>query len=336
MAYCFTMERSIRWGILGPGKIAHKFAAAFERVPTAKLYAVASRDAFRGKEFAEKFGIGKIYTRYEDLADDPDIDIIYVATPHPFHHAQSLLCLNKKKAVLCEKPLTMSYQSAREMVSTARVQNAFLMEGMWSRFFPSMIKTEALVREGTIGEIRFIRADFGFASVYDPAGRVFDLRLGGGAQLDVGVYPLFLVLLLLGKPDKIQAITHRLPTGADETTAVQFHFNNGSLAHILSSVAIDTPKQAEIIGTSGTITLHAPWHKSQALTLTRNSGKPKKFDFPYSGFGFEFELREVTNQLIQGNKECEGMSLNFSLMMADAADEILRQCGVVYPMGQVR
>jgi predicted dehydrogenase len=325
------MEIPIRWAILGPGKIAHKFAEAFENVPHAKLYAIASRDETRGKEFAEKYDVPKIYNRYEDLVTDPDVDIVYIATPHPFHQAQTLLCLNHKKAVLCEKPLTTSYVKAHEMVTAARSNDTFLMEGMWSRFFPATVKALELVKANAIGEVKFLRADFGFASAFNPDGRVFNLQLGGGAQLDVGVYPMFLALLLLGKPEKIQAMAQRSVTGADETTSVQFHFERGGIAHILSSIAADTPKQAEIIGTTGTITMHTPWHKSQQVTIRRNDAGTETFDLPYSGIGFAFELQEVTNCIAGGKKECALMSLDFSLMMAEVADEILKQCGVVYP-----
>ena len=325
------MKRTINWAILGPGKIAHKFADAFRSVPDAKLYAIASRDAARGKEFAGKFKVPKIYDRYEALVADPDVDIIYIATPHPFHYAQTLLCLNHKKAVLCEKPLTMNHKNASEMVSLARSKGTFLMEGMWSRFFPATIKTLELIRAGVIGEIKFLRADFGFVAPYNPEGRVFNLKLGGGAQLDVGVYPMFLALLILGKPEKIQALAQRALTGADETTSAQFYFKNGSIAHIMSSVAADTPKQAEIIGTLGTIVMHTPWHKSQAITIKKNTGETEPIDLPYSGIGFEFQLAHATACMQNGLKESSLMPHDLSLWMAGTADEILSQGGIVYP-----
>ena len=325
------MKRSINWAILGPGKIAHKFADAFRSVPDAKLYAIASRDTARGKEFAAKFKVPKTYDTYEALVADPGVDIVYIATPHPFHYEQTLLCLNHKKAVLCEKPLTMSLGNASEMISLARSNGTFLMEAMWSRFFPATIKTLELIRAGAIGEIKFLHADFGFAAPYNPEGRVFNLKLGGGAQLDVGVYPMFLALLIFGKPEKIQALAHRAPTGADETTSAQFYFKNGSIAQIMSSVVADTPKQAEIIGTQGTLVIHSPWHKSQAITVTKNKGEQKTFDFPYPGIGFEFQLAHATLCIQDGLQESTLMPHALSLWMAGAADDILNQCGVVYP-----
>jgi predicted dehydrogenase len=328
------MNRPTHWAILGPGKIAHKFADAFRSVPEAKLYAIASREEARGKEFAGKFQVPKIHSTYDALVADPGVDIIYIATPHPFHYTQTLLCLNHKKAVLCEKPLTMNFRNASEMVSLARSKDTFLMEGMWSRFFPATIKTVELVRAGAIGEIKFLRADFGFVAPYDPDGRVFNLQLGGGAQLDVGVYPMFLALLLLGKPERIQALAQRALTGADETTSVQFYFRNGSIAHILSSVVADTAKQAEIIGTLGTIVMHTPWHKSQTITIKKNTGESETIDLPYPGLGFEFQLAHATACMQNGLRESSLMPHELSLWMAEAADEILRQCGIVYPVNK--
>jgi predicted dehydrogenase len=325
------MNKVINWGIIGPGKIAHKFAAGFDLVDNAKLYAIASRDAGRGKVFAEKFNVPVQYSQYADIVNDPAVDIIYIATPHTFHHLQTLFCLHHKKAVLCEKPLTLNYRNASEMVSAARASNTFLMEGMWSRFFPATIKTADLVRAGEIGDILLLRADFGFAAPHNPENRVLNLQLGGGAQLDVGVYPMFLALLLLGKPDKIQVSATLASTGADETTAVQFHFKKGGVAQISSSIAAETPKQADIVGTLGSITVHAPWHKSQLVTLKRNTGETESFEFPFEGFGFNYEIQEVTNLIIKNEKESALMSLDFSLLMAEVADEILKQANVVYP-----
>jgi predicted dehydrogenase len=323
--------KSIRWGILGPGKIAQKFASAFEFVPEAQLIAIASRDENRATAFADTFHVPKIYSDYEQLVADKEIDVIYVATPHPFHYRQTLLCLHHNKAVLCEKPMTMNLRQADELIRVARANNTFLMEGMWSRFFPATLKVIDLLREDAIGEIKFLRADFGFAAPFNPEGRVFNLALGGGAQLDVGVYPMFLALLLLGKPEKIQALVQLATTGVDQSTSVQFSFQHGAVAQIFSSVIADSPKQADIVGTLGTITMHSPWHKSQAITLRKNSAEVSTFEMPFPGIGFQFQLRHVTECLQKGLKESPMMPYSLSLWMAETADEILRQGGVVYP-----
>lgn len=325
------MKQPVRWGILGPGKIADKFASAFSQVPEAKLYAVASRDEQRGKAFAEKFNIPKTYSSYDQLLADPLIDIVYVATPHTFHHEQTLLCLNNKKAVVCEKPLTLSAKQTLELVAAAQANNTFLMEGMWARFFPALIKVLDLIEQDSIGEIKFLRADFGFAAPHDLDHRVFNLTLGGGAQLDVGVYPLFLALLIGGVPNTIQAVSKLAVTGADETTVAQLNFENGIIAHILSSVVADTPKQAEIFGSKGSITLETPWHKSQEVRLKKNNEELETFQFPFEGVGFHYELRHATECIQMGLKESKLMPLSLSIQMAKAADEILRQGGVIYP-----
>ncbi len=325
------MKQKINWGILGPGKIAHKFADAFKSVGDATLLAIASRDTARGQQFAAEFGAARVYGNYQDLVSDPAIDAVYIATPHPYHYKQTLLCLEHGKAVVCEKPLTTNYADTGELISLARRSHVFLMEGMWSRFFPATLKAYDLVRSGAIGKVRYMRADFGFMAPYNPASRVFNLELAGGAQLDVGVYPMFLALLLLGQPGKIQAAADLAETGADASTSVQFEFAGGALAQIFSSVTADSPKQADIVGDKGTLTMHTPWHKSQRLTLAPNGAEPHVFDFPFTGFGFEYELAHATACLREDLKESPLMPLDLSLTMAMTADEILRQCGVRYP-----
>ncbi|HEY8936224.1 MAG TPA: Gfo/Idh/MocA family oxidoreductase [Cyclobacteriaceae bacterium] len=325
------MSRIINWGIIGPGKIANRFASAFSPFPEAKLYAVASRDIAKAKEFAQTYSITTCYDNYEALVNDPNVDVIYIATPHSFHHEQTLLCLKHKKAVLCEKPLTINHRLAKEMVNAARESNTFLMEAMWSRFFPTTIKAKQLIEQGAIGEVKYMRADFGFKGPYDPKSRLYDLALGGGAMLDVGVYPLFLSLYILGKPKEIKASVQLASTGADQTTNAIFTYADGSMANILSSIVIDTPKDAEIIGTEGTITIHTPWHKSMAITVKKTDGEEQRIDLPYEGNGFEYQVEEVMKCLQNNQKESFLMPLDFSLMMAEVSDEVRRQCGIKYP-----
>lgn len=325
------MIKKTNWAILGPGKIADKFASAFPLVHQANLMAVASRDKKRGDDFAHKYAIPKVYYSYKELLVDSEIDIVYISTPHVFHYEQALLCIKHKKAVLCEKPLTMNARQTLELISASKANNTFLMEGMWTRFFPATHKMMELITAGKIGEAKLVRADFGFAAPHLPDHRVRNLKLGGGAQLDVGVYPLFLALLLCGKPTVIQAVSKLAEAGADETTAAQLYFENDTIANILSSIVIDTSKQAEITGTTGKIILHAPWHKSQKVTFKKNSGEEEVFDFSFEGAGFQYELQHVTDCMLRGFKESNLMPLELSLRMAQVADEIIRQAGVIYP-----
>lgn len=322
--------KDIHFGIIGPGKIANRFASSFEHAKGGKVYAVASRDEQKAKEFAATYGIGKVFTSYEAMLKDPAVDVIYIATPHPFHHEQTLLCLNHGKAVICEKPLALNYKQASEMIATARKNNVFLMEAMWSRFFPATKKALELVQTGVIGELKYMQADFGFAAPVNFDNRVYNMALGGGAQLDVGVYPLFLALLFLGKPDEVKSMSQLAETGADTVTSALLSYRNGSIANVWSSIVTDSPKQADIMGTLGRITMHTPWHKSQMITLRLNSGDVTEFSFPYPGNGFQYQVEEVVHCLQQGKKESDLMPHSLSLLMAQVSDEIRRQGGVIY------
>jgi predicted dehydrogenase len=325
------MNRTINWGVIGPGRIANNVASSFHQVPNANLYAVASRDLGKAINFARTFpSIEHSYDSYEKLVKDPKVDAVYIATPHSFHHEITLLCLRHKKAVLCEKPLTLNYKLALEMVNTAKENDVFLMEAMWTRFFPSTLKALELIENGAIGEIKFLRADFGFKSEFDPNSRLFDLKLGGGSLLDIGVYPLFLALMVLGKPVKIKAFCQVASTGADELVNAILKHENGAIANILSSTNVHTPKTAEIMGTNGTIVLHAPWYRSNGLTLKINDHSDQYFDFPYEGHGSSYQIQEVMNCLMNNQKESKLMPHDLSLLMVQVSDEIRKQCGIVY------
>jgi predicted dehydrogenase len=324
------MDRKINWGILGLGKIANRLASSFGEVADANLCAVASRDIDRAKAFAQQHNIPTCYNSYDQLIDDPNIDVIYIATPHTFHQEQTIRCLNKKKAVLCEKPLTINYRCAKEMVDVARMNNTFLMEAMWTRFFPATKKALEIIHSGKLGEIKYLRADFGFKAPFDANGRVFNLALGGGAMLDVGVYPLFLSLLIFGRPDAISSFAHLNGTGADEITNALLYYKSGTIASIMSAVVADTPKTAEIFGTLGRLTMETPWHKASALRVNMNDGSEEQFSFPYEGTGFQYQIQEVTQCLLNKKSESDLTPLDFSLMMASVSDEIRKQCGIKY------
>ncbi len=324
------MRRVLNFGILGAGKIANRFTDAFRYVEGAAVLAAASRDQQKAQAFADKHQIKKAYGSYHDLIHDPEVDIVYVATPHPFHHEHTLLCLNGGKAVLCEKPMAMNLTQTKEMTDTARKKNLFLMEGMWSRFFPSLLKAQELIASGAIGQIQYVHADFGFSAPVNLEGRVYNMALGGGAQLDVGVYPLFLVLCLLGKPVEIKAMSTKASTGADATTSAELKFASGAIGHIFSSIVADSPKDAHIVGDKGRLILQAPWHKSETVSFLPNGGERQDFRYPHSGNGFEFQIRAVVESLNAGKKECDLMPHSLSLNMAEVADEILRQAEVRY------
>jgi predicted dehydrogenase len=326
------MNKIFRFGIIGPGKIATKFCQSLQTLSDeAQVYAVASRDAERAKLFAEEFKATKVYTSYQELVADPQVDIIYIATPHPFHFEQTILCLNHGKAVLCEKPLTISFNQTSQLVSLAREKKVFLMEAMWSRFIPALVKVKELIDQGEIGEIKFMHADFGFLAPPNLELRTFNKSLGGGAQLDVGVYPMFLSLWLLGKPESIKAIGKLASTGADENTSAILGFKSGAVASIYSSFVADSVKEAVITGTKGTITIHAAWHKATSFALKKDlADKAELFDFPYESNGLQFQAVEVMRCLREGKLESPKLSVDMSLLMAETADEIMKQIGVSY------
>jgi predicted dehydrogenase len=320
-----------RWGIIGPGKIAQKFAKALPVAGNAILHAVASSNLSRAKSFAKQNGALKWYGSYEELAADPDIDAVYIATPHPFHMENALLCLNQGKPVLCEKPLALNRQQVQLMVDAARENNTFLMEAMWTRFLPIIEKTLELIAKGTIGTVHYARGDFGFYNPFDPDSRLFNLTLGGGSLLDVGVYPLSLCLLIAGKPDSITARAQLSASGADESCMATLQYHNGTTASAFSTLASFTSVTAEIAGTKGNIVIHPAWYKSNALTLSRTGEEPQTITLEPVTNGFEYEIREVMSCIQQGLIESPKMSHNFSLLLSSTMDDIRTQIGVKYP-----
>lgn len=323
--------KTYRYGILGPGRIANSYAKAIMNCRNVTIHAVASRDGSRAEAFAKLYNAPKRYSSYEALAKDPEVDVIYIATPHSHHEAHALLCLEHRKPVVCEKPLTLDYRRAQRMVDAAVASNTFLLEGMWSRFNPCVIKAKELIDQGVIGDVRFLSADFGFSKPYDAASRLYDLALGGGSILDVGVYPLFLALFMLGKPARITTAAQLASTGADESCTFVLQYNTGAVAQLFSSMVVESKKEAYIGGTKGNIVIHTPWYKSMTLTVSVAGEKEQRIELPYTGNGFEFQVDEVSRCLDLGLIESPLMTHQFSLMKAQVSDEILRQAGVVYP-----
>jgi predicted dehydrogenase len=326
------MSAKFRFGIIGPGRIATKFCDSLRELSNeAVVYAVASRDELRAQNFASQFHAKKVYSSYKALAKDPDVDIIYIATPHPFHFEQASLCLQNKKPVICEKPMTIGFKQTAALVDLARRNNTFLMEAMWSRFIPANVKMKQLIDDGAIGNIKFMHADFGFIAPTDLNHRTFNKSLGGGAQLDVGVYPMFLALWLLGKPSSVKAHASLASTGIDENTTALLAYKNGASATIYSSFIADSVKEAIITGTNGTITIHPAWHKATSFSMRKNGiEKIERFDFPYASNGLQFQAAEAMQCLREGKTESEKLPLKMSLLMAETADEILNQVGVSY------
>lgn len=322
--------KQVNFGILGPGRIAHRFAEAFAVVPEARVVAVASKNSDRAAEFARQHGVPRAFASYESLITDPGVDIIYIATPHAFHSEHVLQCLKGGKAVICEKPLAINARQVGAMIDQARKSNVFFIEGMWSRFFPAIQAVIDTITKGTIGQVTHVKSDFGFHGPVDHNSRLYAMHLGGGAHLDVGVYPQFLALLLLGRPKSILSRSELASTGADTTTQATFRYDHAT-AEIYSSVTNDTPKVAEIKGTLGTIEMATPWYKTSETVTRLGSGTVMRNYFPILSTGFEYEIREVVNCLREGKLQSERMPHAFSLMMAEVSDEIKRQGKIAYP-----
>lgn len=324
------MKRNYRWGILGAGRIAEKFGEALCYTEGAEVYAVASRDMDKAKAYAGKYKASKAYNNYTDLIKDENIDIIYIATPHAFHYEQTILCLENKKAVLCEKPMSLTLRQTREMIEASTKNKLFLMEGMWTGCMPFIDKVLSLIKEDTIGPPRYLSADFGFVAPNDPAGRLFNKALGGGSVMDIGIYPIFLSAFIFGEPTVIKTVTKLTSTGVDEYANIILQYANGQTAHLLSTIGFNTDIEAEIIGTKGRIKISNPWFKATDFLVILNDGNRQHFSIPHDCNGFEHEIKEVMhcldNGLLQSNKMPHQLTLSVSKIM----EEILQQAGVSY------
>lgn len=323
------MTTPFRWGILGAGGIAHKFATGLSVLPDAQLIAVGSRTQQNADKFGDTFNIPHRHASYEALANDPEVDAIYVATPHPFHKENTILCLNAGKAVLCEKPFAINTAEAQEMVKVARDKGVFLMEAMWSRFLPTIIKAQELIASGEIGEVRMLNADFGFRTSVNEDSRLFNLALGGGALLDVGIYPLSLAYLLFGKPVTIASAAHLGETGADEQAAIVLSYDKGQLALLSTAIRTNTAHEALIYGTDGYIRIPDWWHANRLIL--NKGGKEQTFDVPHDGNGYGHEAAEVARCVRAGKLESDTMSLDETLAIMQTMDAIRAQWGLKYP-----
>ncbi len=326
------MREGIRWGILGTGSIAKKFAEGLRYARGAKLVAVGSRKRESAEAFGEAFHVPNRHPSYEELAADPDVDVIYVATPHTLHKENTILCLDAGKAVLCEKPFAINASQAETMVERARKQGLFLMEAMWTRYLPVMGKLRQLLQDRTIGEVRMLMADFGFRASFNPEGRLLNPALGGGGLLDVGVYPVSFASMVFGPPARILSMAHLGETGVDEQAAILLGYSGGQIGILACGVRTTTPQEAVVLGTEGRIRLHASWWRGEALTLSRTGKEDQRFDLPLVGNGYNYEAEEVMNCLRAGKRESDLMPLDESIVIMRTLDQIREPWGLRYPM----
>jgi len=322
--------RNYRWGILAPGAISHKFTKGLQTIPHAALYAVGSRSLERADAFAKQYGFEKAYGSYQELVNDPLVDIIYVATPHPQHEEATILCLNHGKAVICEKPFAVNARQAERMIRCAREKGVFLMEAMWTRFLPTVLKTRELIADGAIGDVRVVCADFGFRANVDPQGRLFAPACGGGSLLDVGVYNISFCSMIFGEqPEKVRSHMAIGSTGVDEETSILLGYKGGQSALLNSAIRLNTPHEAKIFATEGRIELPSYWNGS-AVKLYNADGM-QEFLLPYAASGYQFEALEAMRCLDEGLLESPMMPLEESLDIMRTLDLIRRDNQLRYP-----
>lgn len=330
------MDKKIRWGILGTGWIAEKMVEAIAAVDDASLVAVGSRTSEKANEFARRFNVGTAHGSYEALANDPHVDVVYIATPNTLHCDNTIMCLRNGKAVLCEKPFAMNENEVLRMISTAREHNLFLMEAFWTRFLPSISKVRELIASGVLGEVRHIKSDHAKFRTFDPDNRAFNKSLGGGSLLDIGIYPVFLTLLLWGEPDQIDSVPYIGSTGVDESLALTFKYNDGRIATLYSSFTVDSTVETHICGTDGRLKMSRWWFCPVPMELAKGEGQPEKIELNYRGNGYNYEVEEVDRCLRARKMESEILPLDFSLRLIRLLDRIRKQIGLTYDADMTR
>jgi predicted dehydrogenase len=320
----------VKFGIIGLGKIAHEFAHDLALVDGCVLQAVGSRDLKKARKFAAVHQATQFYSSYEQVAADPEVAIIYIATPHVFHFKNTLMCLHAGKAVICEKPFAMKLEEVEIMIQTAKDKNLFLMEALWTRFIPSTLKVIELMEQNTIGKIHSIQANFGYIATTDPNSRLLARELGGGSLLDIGIYPIFISLLLLGTPIETASIAQLTKTGIDLHCAMLMKFKNGATAILESTFLAISSNEAVIYGSKGKITLQAPFHHTEKIRVAINGTEPYQIASPIIGKGYAHEIEEVKNCLIAGKIESDKMSFMDSHELIKTLDLIRSQINLTY------
>ncbi len=323
--------QKIRWGILSTGNIAEQFAKGLAALDDAALVAVGSRSPSSADQFGDRYNVPHRHSSYEALVVDPEVDVIYVATPHTLHAENTLLCLRAGKHVLCEKPFAINAAQAEAMVGEARARGLFLMDAMWTRFLPHMVRLRELLAARVIGEIRMVQASFGFRTDFNPKSRLFDPALGGGGLLDVGIYPVALASMLFGTPESIVSQASLGAAGVDEQMAVVFKYSNGQLALLSCAIRTDTIHEAFIYGTGGHIRINPPWWGPSSMTLAVNGQAAQQLSFEHTGNGYNYEAAEVMRCIRAGETESPIMPLDETLALMRTLDATRAQWGLVYP-----
>ncbi len=313
-------DKKIRWGIIGLGKIANKFATDLATIPNTELYAVASRSKENAITFGKKYNAVKTYDSYEDLAKDSEVDAVYIATPHSFHKEHAILCLKNKKAVLCEKPFAMNLDEVQEMIAVAKENNVLLMEALWTYFLPHYQYVLTIFKTNKYGSLNKLEADFGFKATYDLSSRLIKKEVGGGSLLDIGIYPIFVALSTLGKPNSIEADALFFENGADSECNMVFNYPNAT-AYLKSTLAADTKTEAIFTFKNAVVKINTMFHEPSTVSIVQN-GKEETIDFDYTTIGYNYEAIHFNELLRAGKKESPVMTFNFSLELIKLLDKV--------------
>lgn len=327
----------VRWGVISTGRIASTVVSDLALLPDAVLQSVSSRTQENADACASEHGFQSAYgddgglPGYQRLLHDPAVDVVYVATPHTSHFLAAKAALEAGKHVLCEKPVTINAREAEVLVRLAREKSLFLMEAVWTRFLPSVQRAAEIIASGELGEIRWLQADLGFPAPCNPESRLWRLDDGGGALMDVGVYPLTWALISLGRPESLTATAHLTDGGVDSETALTLSYPSGAQVQAMTSLTSATPQTATVCGTKGMLRSNAPLFNPTELTITSSSGEQRLEKFTPVGHGYTYQLREVIRCLQLGLLECPTMPLADTLTTMSLLDEARRQAGISYP-----
>ena len=313
----------VRWGILGTGGIADSFAADLRLTGSGTAVAVGSRSRESADRFADRFGIARRHASYESLVADPDVDVVYVATPHPMHHGNAILALRAGKHVLVEKPFTVSAAEAREVVDVARNHGLFAMEAMWTRFLPHVAVIRDWLALGLLGDIVTVTADHGQWFTQDAGFRLFAPELGGGALLDLGVYPVSFASMVLGPPSRIVSLSDPAFTGVDAQTSMLFGYDSGAQAVLSCTLRAKSPTRAAIVGTDGRIEVEGDFYAPAAVTLVPRNGAATRVASVHEGRGLRHEADEVARRLAAGDLESPLMPLDETISIMETMDAVL-------------
>lgn len=325
------MKKKYKWGILAPGKMSAKFTRGLKLLDNVELYAVGSRDIDRAREFATEFGFKKAYGSYEELACDKDVDVIYIASPHSYHHEHTMLCLRNRKAVLCEKAFALNRLDADEMIAEAAKQKTFLMEALWPPFQPIYIKTKEILLGGEAGRIVHINSRFGFQPPFNPTDRKFNLSLGGGSLLDIGLYPVMDTLYFMGVPSEIVAKASFTETGSEDSISIIFAYEDGRMATLYSSFRTAAGIATDILCDNGNLYFSRSRDMSQRLNVAINGRENVEYSLLPEGMGYHYEAIEVMKCLDEGKVESDIVPHSFTRNLMRTLDRIREAAGIWFP-----